>query len=123
MVDITYWMEKDTPVIARGGIVFDAVIAMKDKNSDAILITENEKPIGIFTERDLLRKVVAEKKDPSLLKVDDVMTSPIETIDESSGYSEVLNSMKTRNFRHMPVVNKDQKLIGLVTLQSLIKSK
>lgn len=121
MVDITFWMIKDPATTTKDTTIFDAVQIMKNKNSDAIIIVEQNKPLGIFTERDLLKKVVAERKNPDITKIQDVMTSPIATITKEKPYPEVLAHMKEKNYRHIPVVDDSGVIIGLVTLQGLIK--
>jgi CBS domain-containing protein len=121
MVDITYWMNKDPATVSQDASVFKAVTIMKDKDADYIIIIESGRPLGIFTETDLLKKVVARKKNPSETKIKDVMTSPIETIHKNSQYADVLNTMKEKNYRHVPVVDEFSKLIGVVTLSGLIK--
>lgn len=121
MVDITYWMVKDFPTTSKEAIVIKVVDIMKDKKSDAIMIIDDNKPIGIFTERDLLIKVVAAKMNPEVTQMEDVMTSPIDTVYKNENYHEVLQTMQDKRFRHMPVVDENQKLLGVITLQSLIR--
>ena len=64
MVDISFWMVDNPATVERGETVFNAIKQMYDKNSDSVIITADNKPIGIFTEKDLLRKIVAQEKDP-----------------------------------------------------------
>jgi CBS domain-containing protein len=121
MVDITYWMIPNPPTISESGNIFQAAKLMKDNNVDAVFIVQDNKPIGIFTERDLLRKVVAEKKNVDLTRVSEVMTHPVETLPKNCQYMEVISLMKQKKYRHMPIVDETGKLIGLVTLEGLVK--
>lgn len=121
MVDITYWMNKEPAAIQKGSDVLSASKIMADLKTDAVIVVENNKPVGIFTLNDLVRKVVSLEKDPKSTTIDSVMTSNIEVILKSKPYQEVLNHMKDKNFQHLPVVDEKGDLLGLVTLRSLIK--
>ncbi len=122
MSGITFWMIKNPQIVTKEKSVLDAAKKMAKADSDCIIIIEDKKPIGIFTEADLVKKIVAKKKDPEKTSVGKVMTSPIETVPETAAYTEVLSLMRTKNYRHMPVTNDAGELEGLLTLRSLIQN-
>ncbi|GEM_PF-1869320 len=83
-----------------------------------IVNSMNEKPVGIFTERDLLNKVVVQGKDPAQVMVKEVMTSPIETINAASPPFEIFKLFAKRDFRHLPVTLDDGRIIGVLSVRS-----
>ena len=90
---------------------------MAGKNKGAVMIVENDRLIGIFTERDVVVRVVARGLDARTTRVADVMTpSPI-TITPEKPFGYALLLMHEKGFRHLPVIEND-KLIGIVSSRS-----
>jgi CBS domain-containing protein len=84
-----------------------------------VVITENDRPVGIFTERDLLKRVVGEKRDPEATSVGDVMTEKVACCTPDTPIAEVRAIMRDRKVRHVPVVDGDQCLRGMVSIGDL----
>lgn len=85
-----------------------------------VVINEKNHPLGIVTERDIVRRVISEGKDPKITKVDDIKTTSLITIDpETSVYDAALIMTKYR-IRRLPVV-KDNSLYGIITTDDLVK--
>lgn len=84
--------------------VAEAASRMKQGNVGAILVVEADRLVGIFTERDALFRVVAERRDPAAVPLREVMTRDPQTVspDETFGYALLV--MYERGFRHLPVV-------------------
>jgi CBS domain-containing protein len=103
----------------------DTVVAAAKKMAEngigALLVTRKGEPIGIFTERDILNKVVAAEKDPQKIKLSDVMSSPIKTIEYSAKVSDAISTMIKYGIRRLGVV-KDGKIVGLISQRSLYSS-
>jgi CBS domain-containing protein len=78
------------------------------------VVVEGAKVVGIFTERDILVRVVAESRDPNRLTVGQVMTSPVVCVTPETDLQECKSIVTTRRIRHIPVVV-DGELIGIVT--------
>jgi len=97
--------------------VFKAAGLMAAKNAGAILVVEDGQLIGIFTERDMLVRVVARGLDARATRLADVMTRAPHTIDADKPFGYALLVMHQKGFRHLPVVN-DGKLIGIVSSRS-----
>ena len=76
---------------------------MADLHVGAILVLSGEQLRGVFSERDLMRRVVLEQRDPSRTPVRDVMTMQVATIDELAGIEEAMEEMQTHDCRHLPV--------------------
>ena len=87
----------------------------------ALLVTKRNRLEGIFTERDLSARIVAQGKDPEKTKVFEVMTENPETVGPDDLAISVLQKMCNRGFRHLPVVDKD-KIVGMVSVRDLYAS-
>lgn len=101
-------MSKDTPLI-------EAVKAMVQRNCGSVVIVQDRQPVGIFTERDLLNKVVGQNKDASILCLRDVMTVDIKTAHAEDGVAVSMRRMSQGRFRHLPIVDQDGNLVGLLS--------
>ncbi len=75
--------------------------------------------IGIFTERDVMTRVVAKKKDASKVCVADVMTSPVMTCSSHTTLEELRRVMREKHVRHMPVLDDENALCGIVSIGDL----
>ena len=98
--------------------VLDAVKMMATHRIGALLIIQNGKLQGIFTERDVCTKVVAQGRDPAKTKLADVMTKDVEHIRPDQTAMDALNLMRERNFRHLPVMDGDR-ILGIVSVRDL----
>ena len=99
--------------------VSNAAKLMAKKNVGAVMVVENELLVGIFTERDVVFRVIAEGRDSHTTLLADVMTAAPHTVspDKSFGYALLL--MHENGFRHVPVVEED-KLIGIVSARNAL---
>ena len=91
---------------------------MKSKNVGAIPIIENEQSrilVGIVTDRDLTLKVLVEGLDTKSTKVESVMTQEVITCRAKDNLQKALDSMSKNQVRRIPVVNKDNKVLGIIT--------
>ena len=94
-----------------------AAKTMAEKNAGAVLVIDRNKLVGIFTERDIVFRVVAPGLDPATTRVVDVMTPNPYVVAPDKPFGFALLVMHERGFRHMPVVQ-DGKVIGLVSARS-----
>jgi len=93
--------------------VEEVAIIMKDKGIGNCIVV-SKKPIGIITESDIIKKVVAENLSARDVKVEEIMSSPIIVIDSNAPLEEAMKTMGKCNIRRLPVVEKG-KLLGIVT--------
>jgi CBS domain-containing protein len=100
--------------------VVEAVRIMNDENIGAVLVLDGSKLLGIFTERDVMVRVVGSKRDPATTLVSEVMTTPVRSVEPTSRASEALKLMSDRRHRHLPVVENGQ-LRGLVSIGDLTR--
>jgi len=94
--------------------IYDASIIMGERKIGSVVVTRDSKPIGIFTERDLLTKVIANGLDMKNIKVAIPMSSPLITIDEETSVKDAIILMAGRRIMRLPVV-REEKLVGMVT--------
>ncbi len=101
--------------------VSDAAKAMCDGRVGSALVTENGRLIGIVTERDFMKKVVAEGKDPKVVIIKDVMTTDVKTVDASATIESCFQPMKDYKCRHLPVL-KEGKLVGIISIRDVLEN-
>ena len=109
-------------VLKPSNTVADAIKVMAENNIGAVVIVdENFRPIGIFTERDLLIKVCAKGLDPAKVRLEEVMTKDPVTIKEDTPVMQALEIMMNFGFRHLPIVDDNGVLVGIVSIRDLSK--
>ena len=110
----------DPVTITSDRTVLDAVLQMQQEESGCIIITRDDQPVGIFTERDVLAKVVAPSLDPNT-PITQVMTSPPTTIRGGSSIAELIRIMHEGGFRHIPVVTDTGQLCGVISVKRIVE--
>lgn len=106
--------------ITADATVLDAARAMNERHVGALVVTRAEKVVGIFTERDVLNRVVAQERDPAETLVRDVMTAPIAVCTPQTTRAECRAVMKNRRIRHLPVIE-DERLCGIVSIGDILE--
>ena len=106
--------------IQRQASVLEAIGSMSQANIGAIVIEQDGRPVGIFTERDYLRKIALEGRSSRETKLDDVMSSPLITVTPADSTQTAMETMTERRCRHLIVVDGEE-LVGIVSLGDLVK--
>jgi CBS domain-containing protein len=101
--------------------IFEALELMASKDVSAVLVLEDERLVGIFTERDYARKVILRGRNSRDTKVGELMTQNLLTISPTQTIDDVMAIMTENRFRHLPVVERGQ-LIGIVTIGDAVKT-
>jgi CBS domain-containing protein len=101
--------------------VLDAVNLMMNKNIGCVVVIEQERPIGILTDRDLVVRVMAQRKDVANMLVREAMTPNPIVAPEAIGIWELIQAIKKHGVRRFPIVAGDGKLVGIITLDDLIE--
>ena len=109
----------DVATIDRDATVGEAADLMTTRKIGALVVTDGEKVVGIFTERDILGRVVARRRVPDETKVGDVMTSPMACCRRDTPIQECRTVMTDQGIRHLPVVE-DGRLHGLISTRDII---
>ena len=94
---------------------------MVEKNVSALLVMENDKLAGIFTERDYARKVVLKGKSSKETAIGDIMTSNLITVTSASSIDECMELMTGKYIRHLPVVD-EGKLTGIISIGDVVRT-
>ena len=101
--------------------VLHAVEVMAEEGVGAVAVVEGHELRGIFTERDVMLRVVLRSRKPQETRVGDVMTSPVETVSEETTAEEALTHMLERHVRHLPIVDAKGKLLGMLSIRNLLE--
>ena len=107
--------------VDQSSMVYETVELMNKKNVTAVIVTENSKPVGIVTERDVLKRVASQQIDPGKTPVKQVMTAPMITMPNTALIGDVLVEMSQRDIRNMPVQNDKGDLVGLVSMPEILQ--
>ncbi|MCH8244191.1 MAG: CBS domain-containing protein [Planctomycetes bacterium] len=113
---------QDVATIAKSANVLEAATLMNQKRIGALVVSDGDRIVGIFTERDILNRVVAKEAVPHETIVGDVMTSPMVICRRNTRLAEIRVTMTTKRIRHLPVVE-DGKLYGLVSAGDVLASE
>jgi len=111
--------DQDTYQAELGHSVLETVCAMVDRNIGAVPVTHNGRLVGIFSERDLMRRVVAEGRDPGGTVVAEVMTDDPLTVSTNEDIENCMALMRRHGFRHLPVCHEGH-LVGMVSLRDIL---
>ncbi|HEX9216877.1 MAG TPA: CBS domain-containing protein [Gemmatimonadales bacterium] len=109
----------DVLTIAPGETVLRAAQVMNDRGIGGLVVAEGGRPVGIFTERDILRRVVAQQRDPATTKVAEVMTAPVTACGPDTPVDECAAMMTEKRIRHLPVVG-ERVLAGVITIGDVL---
>ena len=101
--------------------VLDAIKLLAEKDIGALIVIKDDKPVGIFTERDYARNVYLKGKSSPETPVRNIMASPVICARLNQSVNECMALMTAKRFRHLPVTDGDE-LIGMVSIGDLVKS-
>ncbi len=116
-------LEKKATQVARvdrDHSVLAAARLMNQEQVGAVVVTVGDKVVGIFTERDVMGRVVAMQRDPAATRVGEVMTSPVACCTPDTTRSECRAVMSRHGIRHLPVVQ-DDCLVGMVSIRDILE--
>jgi CBS domain-containing protein len=105
--------------VGPGASVLDAAMLMNDHKIGALVVLEGGRLVGIFTERDVLRRVVGEGRNPAATRLADVMTAELVCCGPETTLEEARGVMKNRRIRHLPVLDGEGRLMGLISIGDL----
>lgn len=119
--DVLRAKREDIYSVAPLASVIDAVNVMNDHHVGSVLVMEAGSPVGIFSERDVLVRVVAAHRDPRQTLVRDVMTTRLHTASSDDSLLDVMRLMTERRCRHVPIMD-GERLLGLVSIGDITKA-
>ena len=109
--------------VSRTATVLDAIQAMTGAKVGSVAVLDGNVLEGIFSERDVMQRVVAEGRDPKTTTVEEVMTSPVQTIQKRTTGEEALRIMVQNHIRHLPVVDEAGQVQAMVSMRSLLEEQ
>ncbi len=105
--------------VQRDQNVFEAVKYMVEKSIGAVAVLQGDRLVGIFSERDLMKRVVAKGLVPQAVKIEEVMTRNIIIAHPDESYASCLTKMQSHNIRHLVIAAGDR-LVGMISLRDLM---
>jgi CBS domain-containing protein len=114
--------DREIAAVGMEATVADAIHKMLDHHVGAVAIVDDEYRVaGIFTERDVLRKMSLSNLDPRATSIRELMTTPVEMATRGTGAGEALSIMLERHFRHLPVADDNGRLLGILSIRDLLE--
>jgi CBS domain-containing protein len=114
--------DSKTASVPLNASVADAIRTMLEYHVGAVAVVDDQHRVaGIFTERDILRKFALSKNDPEQTPVRELMTTPVELATEATRPGEALVTMLERHFRHLPIVDKEDHLLGMLSIRNMLE--
>ena len=100
--------------------VFDALKILAEKNIGALVVTENEKVVGIFSERDYARKIILKGKSSIVTTVNELMTKDVLYVSQTDSIEKCMDLMSENHIRHLPVIE-EEKLVAVISIGDVVK--
>ena len=119
--DILEEKGRDVLSIEGDATVFDAIKRMVEANVGSLLVLEAGKLAGIVTERDYLRRVALEGRTEKETEVREIMTAPLVYVTPETSLDECMGVMTERRIRHLPVLDDDRDVVGVVSIGDVVK--
>lgn len=114
--------DEKPPTIGLEATVAEAIEVMLQKSVGGVAVIDSEHRVaGIFTERDVLRKLALSGLDPHKVPVRELMTTPVDMATTETTPGEAFEEMVSRHYRHLPIVDKDGRLLGLLSIRHLLQ--
>jgi CBS domain-containing protein len=114
--------DREIAAVPLEASVADAIHKMLDHHVGAVAVVDDDYRVaGIFTERDVLRKMALSGLDPKSTSVRELMTTPVEMATRETGAGEALSTMLEHHFRHLPVVDSSGKLLGVLSIRNVLE--
>lgn len=112
-------MSRDVEVIAPNSVIQEAASKMKSLDVGSLPVCENQRLIGVVTDRDIALRAVAAGRDPNATKVSETMTPELIYCYEDEPVREAAKLMERHQIRRLPILNRDKQLVGIVSLGDL----
>lgn len=115
-------MSKPPITISEDKTAKDAGILMKKVRKGLLVVVRGKKPVGVVSDTDLIMQVISKDKKASKVKIKDIMTAPFISINPNNNITEAVEKMKANNIHRLPVVNKNGKLLGVISLTDIARA-
>lgn len=101
--------------------VFDALSVLVDKNVGALIVLDNEKLLGIFSERDYARRVIVKGRASKETLIREIMTEHPIFVTENDSIEDCMVKMTEKHIRHLPVIDEQDRLVGMISIGDVVK--
>jgi len=108
-------------VVTPSDTVFHALNVMAQHDVGALLVLDGEQLVGIFSERDYARKIILHGKTSKETSVREIMSDRVAYVTPDTSLDECMALMTDRRFRHLPVLNEDGSVAGMISIGDLVK--
>lgn len=115
-------MTANPECVSERDSLIDAARIMKNADTGVVPVVEGRKIIGLITDRDIVVRAIADGKDVGKVRVNEVMTREVRSVQEDTSVDEVLRLMSTAEIRRVPVVNQSDELVGIVSIGDLART-
>jgi CBS domain-containing protein len=112
-------MTPNPKTVTEKDSVLDVARIMRDQDTGVVPVVDGKKIIGMVTDRDIVVRAVADGKDIKNVRVNDVMSKQVRTVNEDASVREVLDVMSGAQIRRIPVVNRNNEIVGIVSIKDL----
>jgi CBS domain-containing protein len=120
---ILRYCDKEPAVVRPDSTVADAVHVMVERHVGAVAVVDGKSVVGIFTERDILRKLALSGLDPRRVPVKEFMSTPVETITPDTSAGDAFAIMIGHHFRHLPIVDRTGGLLRMLSIRNLLQAQ
>jgi CBS domain-containing protein len=112
-------MTRNPEVIKAGATIFEAAKRLAEKDIGGMPVERDDRLIGMLTDRDIVVRVIADHRDPSKTKVEDVVSSQTKYCYEDEDVSHVASNMDQLLVRRLPVLDRNKRLVGIVSIEDI----
>lgn len=119
MATISEKIERLVVLLDEGESAYEAALLMSDKRIGSVVVTRASRVVGLFTERDLMRQVVAKRRDPATVRIKDAMRTNIVRVTPQEEVEHCIELMKQNQCRHLLVFDGDA-FVGIISLRDLL---
>ena len=123
-ISLSSYITKNVKMISSDKGLFNVCRIMKENKIGSVIVVDesnHKNPIGIITERDIVN-YLSSPEGNLLMQVKEIMSRPLITALETQSLLDALRTMQKNNFRRLPIVNKDGKLVGIITDKDIFKA-
>ena len=112
--------EQEPVVVPADASIYDAVSSLQAHRIGSVVVVEGRRPVGMFTERDLLLKVTGKVSNLKEISIKTVMSQRIVTLGAKDSIGKAIAAMRGGNFRHLPLVDEQGELVRVLSLKDVV---
>lgn len=114
-------MARNVKTVRTDDTALEAVSKMNKFHIGSVIVTNNGRPVGIITDRNILQRIVESRLDPAVVRAKDIMSSPLITIDADAAVEEAAQIMARRQVKKLPIVE-GERVVGIISTSDIVRS-